>query len=88
MLVEDVAKKIGELDREVKYLINKAKVFRPKEKKEKKTKKSNETKTEEKTGAACSYCLLLMEKCGGIQPFHLTTTGNFWKENESYLSYL
>ena len=32
LLVEDIARKIGELDREVKYLINKAKTFRPKPK--------------------------------------------------------
>ena len=36
LLVEDIARKIGELDREVKYLINKAKTFRPKPKPEKK----------------------------------------------------
>ncbi|ELT93277.1 hypothetical protein CAPTEDRAFT_179511 [Capitella teleta] len=42
--VEDVARKINDLDREVKYLINKAKTFKPKVKVEKKT---NETKTVE-----------------------------------------
>ena len=55
VLVEDIARKINDVDREVKYLINKAKVFRPKEKK--KEKKTNETKTEEKTGRCCGDSL-------------------------------
>jgi hypothetical protein len=32
LLVEDIARKIGDLDREVKYLMNKLKTFRPKPK--------------------------------------------------------
>lgn len=50
--VEDFAVKMSDLDREVKYLINKAKVYRPKEKpkeekSESKTEKNNtETKGE------------------------------------------
>ena len=56
VLVEDIARKINDVDREVKYLINKAKVFRPKEKK--KEKKTNETKTEEKTGRCCGHSRL------------------------------
>ena len=44
VLVEDFARKMADLDREVKYLINKAKVFRPKFK----TPPANETKTETK----------------------------------------
>lgn len=43
-LVEDIGRKIAELDREVKYLINKAKTYKPKVKVEKT--ESNETETE------------------------------------------
>jgi hypoxia up-regulated 1 len=46
LLVADIAIKIADLDREVKYLINKAKTFKPKVKVEKK--EANETKTTEK----------------------------------------
>ena len=48
--VDDIAHKINDLDREVKYLINKAKVFKPKVKKEKAEKKTNDTNTEKSTG--------------------------------------
>ena len=50
--VEDIATKIQALDREVNYLLNKAKMFRPKPKKEEKnsTKSSNTTeKTDSET---------------------------------------
>ncbi len=52
-VVEDVGRKMGELDREIKYLVNKAKIFRPKAKPEKektsknKTTSSNDTKTDD-----------------------------------------
>ena len=41
LLVEDIARKMADLDREVKYLINKAKTFKPK------VVKSDKNKTEE-----------------------------------------
>ena len=44
LLVEDIARKIQELDREVKYLVNKAKTFKPKVKKPAKEDK-NKTET-------------------------------------------
>lgn len=44
--VEDVARKIGELDREMKYLLNKLKIFKPKVKEtEKETTKKKSTKS-------------------------------------------
>jgi len=39
ILVEDIARKIADLDREVKYLLNKLKTYRPKPK----TKSENKT---------------------------------------------
>ena len=53
--VEDVAAKINALDREVKYLLNKAKTWKPKKPKvtildSNTTKASNDTKTSEKEG--------------------------------------
>jgi len=45
-LLEDVARKIADLDREVKYLLNKAKTYRPKEKPTNTTESAdNSTKT-------------------------------------------
>ncbi|XP_035828013.1 hypoxia up-regulated protein 1 [Aplysia californica] len=50
LITEDIAQKIAALDREMRYLINKAKNFKPKAKpKEEKKKASNETKTENTT---------------------------------------
>ena len=50
LLVADIGRKMAELDREVKYLLNKMKTFKPKPKSKPDEKKSpNETKTEEKT---------------------------------------
>ena len=50
MTVEEIAKKINDLDREVKYLLNKAKTFRPKVKptidEKNKTTADNTTKTD------------------------------------------
>ena len=48
LLVEDIAFKMQALDREVKYLINKAKTFRPKPKAKpaKNKTETNDTKTE------------------------------------------
>ena len=50
VLVEDFGRKMHDLDREVKYLINKAKNYKPKKKEEKDGKKpsGNETEKEEK----------------------------------------
>ena len=51
VLVEDFGRKMHDLDREVKYLINKAKNYKPKKKEEKDSKKTssgNETEKEEK----------------------------------------
>ncbi len=54
LTVEEVARKIGELDREVKYLVNKAKTFRPKPKspanKTQEDTKSKENDTKKATG--------------------------------------
>lgn len=48
LLVDDIAMKYQALDREVKYLINKAKMYRPKTKPKasKNTTATNETKTD------------------------------------------
>ena len=49
-LLEDVARKIADLDREVKYLLNKAKTYRPKEKPTDKTNTTESTDNSTKTG--------------------------------------
>ena len=63
--IEDVAVKIAALDREVKYLVNKVKSYRPKTKPTP-AKESNMTENgsnETKTEGASHLCLC----CGGLQ---------------------
>lgn len=70
--VEDVALKLSALDREVKYLINKAKLFRPKPKPKPKDKSglnkteasANDTKSAKREHCFCIViCLVLFQYC-------------------------
>ncbi|XP_039961742.1 hypoxia up-regulated protein 1 [Bactrocera tryoni] len=50
LTVKDITDKMSLLDREVKYMVNKLKIWKPKVKPTKKTKKDNKTETTEKNG--------------------------------------
>ncbi|XP_018789874.1 PREDICTED: hypoxia up-regulated protein 1 [Bactrocera latifrons] len=50
LTVKDITDKMSLLDREVKYMVNKLKIWKPKVKPTKKTKKDNKTETYEKNG--------------------------------------